>query len=75
MSELRFEISEPDQVWVSDVATGARLEFTIVKDKSGRRHLGQPHGAVDKMAYGEDLLRRACVLAQSEALHAGKIDY
>ena len=75
MNNLRAVISGTDQVWITDSTTGARLEFTVVTDKAGRRHLDGPHGAVDKLTYGDDLLRQACVLAQSEALHAGKVDY
>ncbi len=75
MNELRVELSESDQVWVSNDATGARLEFTIITDKAGRRHLDGPHGAVDMMIDGDNSLMRACALAQSEALHAGRVDY
>ena len=75
MSDLRAQISGTDQVWITDGTSGARLEFTIVTDKAGRRHLDCPHGSVDKLADGEDLLRQACVLARSEALHAGKVHY
>ncbi len=75
MNELRVELNEAGHVWISDEATGVRLEFKIVTDKAGRRHLDGPHGAIDKLTSGEGSLTRACTLAQSEALHAGKIDY
>lgn len=75
MGEMRADLSEPDQVSVSDDETGARWVFLIVTDNQGRRRLDGPHGAVDEKTYAPDHIRQATVLAHSEALHSGIVDY
>lgn len=74
MSELKTTFREPGVVEVAHDATGLSWTFRVTTDRSGRRHLDGPHGSSDAMAHG-DLMQRACTFAQSEALHAGRIDY
>ncbi|MGI4764788.1 MAG: hypothetical protein ACRYGP_06945 [Janthinobacterium lividum] len=74
MTDLRATFKGSDAVEVTSDAAGASWTFQILTDRSGRRHLDGPHGSIEAMAHS-DLMRHACVFAQSEALHAGKIDY
>ncbi len=74
MTDLKVTYRGSDMVEVTNDVAGTSWTFHISTDRSGRRHLEGPHGSTEAMAHS-DLMRHACVFAQSEALHAGKIDY
>ena len=74
MGDLKASFKDPSVIEITSEAEGASWTFYVTKDRSGRRHLDGPHGTAEAMAYG-NLMQRACSLAQSEALHSGKVDY
>lgn len=74
MSEMRADLNNPEHVVIVHDATGTRWTFRVEVDRSGRRRLDGPHGPVEAMVQSA-LMQHACIFAQSEALHAGSIDY
>ena len=74
MAKFRATYRQPDVVEIEHEGSTMAWTFHIAQDRSGRRHLEGPQGSAMALSHG-NLMRQACTFAQSEALHAGMVDY
>lgn len=74
MAKFRATYKQPDLVEIAHEGSTMAWTFHIARDGSGRRHLEGPEGSAMALAHG-NLMKQACVFAQSDALHAGRVDY